>query len=138
MENLDLNLNFPEVDYRDFIYYKDSLTFTALDLVGLGNPLEYEIVKVSITNIVALRITLSPFRNGEYGESFTPVDFGNASEQDGGFEGIIYENPFTDEKAKYYWISSDYRGCTVTFDRTGEFEYKHEPSRITNRLRVTR
>ena len=125
MSNTLEDLGWPEAKIFDISLQSDSLTFRMLDLLSYDDPLKFEVVKVSISNIEALRIEVRPYINGHYQSKFTPVNFGNVTEDDEGFEGITHENPFNDTEAEYFWISSDLRAKSIEIERTGEFEYVH-------------
>jgi len=94
-----------------------------LDIMSYSDPLKFEVVIVSISDIEALKIELIPFVNGKYESKIVPIDFGSAIEKDEGFEGIISENPLSDIKAEYFWISSDLRAKSIEIVRTGKYEY---------------
>ena len=117
------DLGWPEAKIFDISFQSDSLTFRMLDLLSYGDPLKFEVVKVAISDIEALRIEISPYINGKYHSKFVPVNFGNATHDDEGFEGITHENPFSDIKADYFWISSDLRAKNIEIERTAVFEY---------------
>ena len=80
-----------------------------LDLLSYGDPLKYEVVEVTMSDIVALRIEFTPYINGHYQSKVIPVNYGNPCQDDEGFEGITHENAFNAIKAEYFWISAQFR-----------------------------
>lgn len=59
-----INLGFPEVDYRNFRYERETLSFTAVELVDIDELLKYEMVEVTISGITAIKIEMRPFQKG--------------------------------------------------------------------------
>ena len=117
------DLGWPEAKLFDLSFIDNNLKFSMLDILTYDDPLKYEIVNVSISEIEALRIELIPFVNGAYQSKIVPIDFGVATENDEGFEGTISENPLTEISAEYFWISSDLRAKKIEIERTGKYEY---------------
>ena len=122
IQKLD-ELGWPEAKIIDLSFNGKKLQFSMLDIMSFSDPLKYEIVNILIPDIESLKIELIPFVNGKYRSKLIPVDYGSATEKDEGFEGIIFENPLTDIKAEYFWISSDVRAKNIEIARTGKYEF---------------
>lgn len=123
MSNTFEDLGWPEATLFDMSFTGDVLSFQMQDIVSYGDPLKYEIVKVAISGIQALRIELYPFVDGKYEPKFLPVNIGNVSEDDDVFEGIMHDNPFNEIEAEYFWISGDVKAKTIEIERTGDFVF---------------
>ena len=117
------DLGWPEATLFDFSFNGTELKFSMLDLLAYGNPLKFEVAKVAISDIEALRIELSPYVSGAYKSKIVPVDIGSTNGECEGFEGIIHENHFCETKGEYFWISSDLKANNIEVERTGEFKY---------------
>ncbi|MDM7861635.1 hypothetical protein QTP81_13625 [Alteromonas sp. ASW11-36] len=122
-----ITLGFPEVDYKNFKYDRESLSFTAVELVDIQHRLKYEVVEVRISGIQAISIELRPFQKGEYGPSSNPVSIGKTMGKSDYFEGITRENIFSSLEAEYFWISAELNANSVELVRTGTYEYKDRP-----------
>ncbi len=117
------DLGWPEATLFDMSFQDNSLSFSMHDLISYDEPVKFEIVNVRVSDIEAIRIELRPFINGKYGAMLVAAEIGTISEEDDVFEGVIYENPFSDLKAEYFWISGDLRAKSINIDRTGEFVF---------------
>ena len=115
------DLGWPEASLFDFSYEGDALGFRMYDLLSYEG-LMFEIVEVSISAIEALHIELRPFADGRYGPEIIAVSFGAPTDADEVFEGITRENPFTDARAEYFWLSSTLRAGRIEIVRTGRIE----------------
>ncbi len=123
MSNKLEDLGWPEATLFDMTFQDGTLQFSMKDIMGYLDPIKYEIVNVSISDIEALRIELRPFIDGKYEAEFFPIEIGNITDDDEGFEGVLRENQITDIEAEYFWITGDVRAKTIEIVRTGEFEF---------------
>ncbi len=121
-EKLD-DLGWPEAKIFDLTFDGETLKFSMTDLLSYGDPLKFEIVNVSISEVKALQIEVSPYDGDKYLDREVVVSFGKVTEQDECFEGIIEECNLTKTKAKYFWISSDVNAKSINVERTGKYVY---------------
>ena len=91
-----------------------------LDILGYQEPIKFEVVNVSISDIKALKIMVRPFINDRYSEQFIVTNFGDLSEDNNVIEGITYQNPFNDIEAEYYYLSAVLSAGNIIIERTGE------------------
>jgi hypothetical protein len=113
-------LGWPEAELFDLSLEGGTLSFGMSDLLAYGDPARYEVVRVSVSDIEALRIEMWPFSAGAYGSVFVPVDLGAPTDNDEVIEGVIRENPFSDVGAEYFWLCSTLRARSIETERTGK------------------
>jgi hypothetical protein len=123
MSNKLEDLGWPEATLFDMTFQNGTLSFSMKDILSYV-PVKFEIVHVSISDIEALRIELKPYINGNYEAEFFPIEIGNITDDDEGFEGVLRENQITDIEAEYFWITGDLRAKTIEIERTGNFIYQ--------------
>lgn len=116
------DLGWPEAKLYDLAFDGEVLHFKMLDLLSYGDPLKFEIVEVIISKIEALRIELTPYKDGMFLEKEVAVDIGVIND-DEGFEGGVGENALTETQADHFWVSADLRAKNIEINRTGQYEY---------------
>ena len=124
------DLGWPEAKLSNIVFNGEILQFSMIDLLSYDDPLKFEVVDVNITEIDALRIDISPYDGAKYLAKETVVNVGHITDEDEGFEGIIEENPFSESKAKYFWISGDVNAKSIQVTRTGKYEYIPRTSKL--------
>ncbi len=117
------DLGWPEATLFDMTFQDGILHFKMEDIMAYTDPLKFEIVRVTISDIDALRIELKPFINGKYESDFIAINMGEITDEDDCFDGVLRENHITDIEAEYFWITGDVRAKTIKIERTGEFVF---------------
>ncbi len=117
------DLGWPEAKLFDLTFDGEVLCFKMLDLLSYGDPLKFEIVEVVISKIEALRIEMTPNKNGIFFKKEIVVDIGVINEDDEGFEGGIGENALTETQSEKFWVSADVSAKNIEIYRTGQYEY---------------